>query len=42
MKKALLQLQIQIEILSRVEIYLIISISGFSCEEYDFRAISAI
>ena len=42
MKKALLQLQIQLEVLGRVEIYLITSISGFSSEENDFRAISAI
>ena len=41
-KKALLQLQIQLEILGRVKIYLITSISGFSSEENDFRAISAI
>ena len=42
MKKALLQLQIQLETLRRVEIYLITGISGFSSEETDFRAISAI
>ena len=39
MKRALLQLQIQLEILGRVEIYLITSISGLSSEEIDFRAI---
>ena len=39
MKKALLQLQIQLEILGHVEIYLITSISGLSSEEIDFRAI---
>ena len=42
MKKAVLQLQIQLEILGRVEIYLITSILDFSSEENDFRAISAI
>ena len=39
MKKALLQLQIQLEILGHVEIYLITSISGLSSEEIDFRGI---
>ena len=42
MKKAVLQLQIQLEILGRVEIYLITCILDFSSEENDFRAISAI
>ena len=41
-KKAVLQLQIQLEILGRVEIYLITCILDFSSEENDFRAIFAI
>ena len=41
-KKVLLQLQIQLEVLGCVEIYLITSISAFSSEENDFLAISAI
>ena len=39
MKRALLQLQIQLEILGRVEIYLITCILDFSSAENDFRAI---
>ena len=42
MKKAFLQLQIQLEILGLVEIYLINSVSEFSSEENDSCAISAI
>ena len=41
-KRALLQLQIQLEILGRVEIYLITCILDFSSAENDSRAISAI
>ena len=41
MKKAPLQLQIQLEILGCAEIYLITSISEFSPKENDLPAISA-